>query len=93
MLCLATQSCLILCDPMNCGWPGSSAHGNSPGKNTGVGCHDLLQGNLPDPGFEPGSPALQGDSLLLSTGEAAIAQITQKNQEAWASGIVEKKIY
>ena len=24
--------------------PGSSVHGDSPGKNTGVGCHSLLQG-------------------------------------------------
>ena len=23
------------------------------GKNTGVGCYALLQGNLPDPGIEP----------------------------------------
>ena len=34
-----------------------------PGKNTGVGCHFLLQGNLPDPGIKPGSPALQADAL------------------------------
>ena len=27
------------------------------------GCHSLLQGNLPNPGTEPGSPALQEDSL------------------------------
>ena len=26
--------------------------------------HSLLQGDLPDPGIEPGSPALQADSLL-----------------------------
>ena len=34
---------------------------NFPGKNTGVGCHFFLQGNLPDPGVEPMSlvsPAL-----------------------------------
>ena len=36
---------------------------DSPGKNTGVGSHALLQGNLPDPGIEPESPALQADSL------------------------------
>ena len=36
---------------------------NSPGKNTGVGSHALLQGNLPDPGIEPGSLTLQADSL------------------------------
>ena len=29
------------------------------GKSTGVGCHFLLQGNLPNLGIEPGSPALQ----------------------------------
>ena len=28
-----------------------------PGKNTGTGCHFLLQGNLPNPGIEPVSPA------------------------------------
>ena len=32
---------------------------NSSGKNTGVGSYSLLQGILPDPGIEPGSPALQ----------------------------------
>ena len=37
--------------------PGSSVHGISPGKNTGVGCYFLLQQNLPDPGIEPESPA------------------------------------
>ena len=36
------------------------------GKNTGVGCHFLLQGNLPDPGIEPVSLVLQADSLPLS---------------------------
>ena len=38
------QSCLILCNPVNCSLPGSSVHGDSPGKYTGVGCHSLLQG-------------------------------------------------
>ena len=31
-----------------------------PGKNTGVGCHTLLQGGLPDPEFEPTSLGLVG---------------------------------
>ena len=31
-----------------------------PGKSTGVGCHFLLQGNLPDPEIELTSPALSG---------------------------------
>ena len=37
---------------------------NSSDKNTGVGSHSLLWGNLPDPGIKPGSPALQADSFL-----------------------------
>ena len=32
---------------MHCSLPGFSVHGNSPGKNTGVGCHFLLQGIFP----------------------------------------------
>ena len=36
---------------------------NSPGQNTGVGSHSLLQWILPDLGIEPGSLALQVDSL------------------------------
>ena len=28
-----------------------------------MGSHSLLQGNLPDPGIKPRSPALQADSL------------------------------
>ena len=43
-VCLVTRSCPNLCNPMDCSPPGSSVHGDSPGKNTGVGCHTLLQG-------------------------------------------------
>ena len=32
---------------MDCNPPGSSVHGDSPGKNTGVGCHALFQGIFP----------------------------------------------
>ena len=42
---LVAQSCLTLCDPMDCSPPGSFIHGDSPGKNTGVGCHAPLQGS------------------------------------------------
>ena len=41
--CLVTQSCPTLCDPTDYSPPGSSVHGIFPGKNTGVGCHFLLQ--------------------------------------------------
>ena len=52
--CLVVHSCLILCDLMDCSPPGSSAHGDAPGKNTGVGCHALLQGVFPTQGLNPG---------------------------------------
>ena len=51
---LVTQSCPALCDPMDCSLPGSSVHGDSPDKNTGLGCHGLLQGILPTHGLNPG---------------------------------------
>ena len=37
------QSCLTLCDPIDGSPPGSPLPRDSPGKNTGVGCHFLLQ--------------------------------------------------
>ena len=41
------------CGPMDCNPPRSSVHGDSPGKNTGVGCHTLLQGIFPTQGSNP----------------------------------------
>ena len=46
------QSCPNLCDSMGCSPPGSSVHGIL-GKNTGVGCHALLQGIFPTQGSNP----------------------------------------
>ena len=37
------QSCPALCDPVDGSPPGSPVFWDSPGKNTGVGCHFLLQ--------------------------------------------------
>ena len=42
-MCLVAQSRLTLCNPLDCSPPGSSVLGDSPGKNSGVGCHALLQ--------------------------------------------------
>ena len=38
-------------------------------KSTGLGSLSLLQGNLPDPGIEPGSPPLQVNSLPAELSE------------------------
>ena len=56
MLCLVTQSCPTLCDPIDSSPPGSSVHGDSPGKNTGKGCHALFQGIFPTQGSNSGLP-------------------------------------
>ena len=37
------QSCPTLCDTIDGSPPGPTVPGDSPGKNTGVGCHFLLQ--------------------------------------------------
>ena len=50
--CSVIQSCLTLCDPMDCRTPGSSVHGIFPGKNTGVSCHFLLHGIFPTQGLK-----------------------------------------
>ena len=42
-LMLSSFSPPTLWDPMDCNSPRSSVYGDSPGKNTGVGCHFLLQ--------------------------------------------------
>ena len=61
ILCLITQLCLILFDPMDCSLSGSSVHGDSLGKNTGMGCPPPR--DLPNQVIKSRSPTLQVDSL------------------------------
>ena len=52
-------SCSVVsnsCNPMDYSPPGSFVHGDSPGRNTGVGCHALLRGIFPTQGSNPGLP-------------------------------------
>ena len=51
---LSFQSCPTFCNPRDCSPPGSFVHGDSPGKNIGVGCHALLQGISPTQGLNTG---------------------------------------
>ena len=71
-VCLVPQSCPPLCNPMSCSSPGSSVHGDSQSKNTGVSCHALLQGIFPTQGSNPGLLHLlhsQAGSLPLAPPE------------------------
>ena len=87
------HSCLTLYDPINCSLAGTSIHGDSPGKNTAVGCHALFQGIFPTRGLNLGlvlkNPAAGGFFTTTTTWEApkwsiAITEIhcqaTSKNQ-------------
>ena len=69
------QSCLTLCDAMDSSPPGSSVHGDSPGKNTGVGCHALLQRIFLTQGSNPHLLCLlcwqEGSSSLAVPGKYA----------------------
>ena len=81
---IVSQSCPTLCDPMDCSLPDSSVHGHFPGKNTGMGCHALLQGNFSIQGSNPDLPhyrwilynlSHQGSTYLL--GASRVAQLVK----------------
>ena len=57
------QSCLTLCDPVDCGPPGSSVHGDFSRQEYWSGLPCPPPGDLPNPGIEPRFPTLQADSL------------------------------
>ena len=63
MKVLVAQLYLTLCNPMDCSPPDSPVHGDSPGKNPGVGLPCPSPGDLSNPGIKARSPALQWDSL------------------------------
>ena len=84
-MCLVTQLCLTLCDPMDCSPPGSSAHGDSPGKNTGVCCHALLQGIFLTQGWNPGLPHCRQFLSRLSHYKTEI-DICSKETKRWPIG-------
>ena len=59
---LVAQSCRTLCDPMDYSPPGFTVHGILQARILKLIAFPS-PGGLPDPGMEPGSPALQADSL------------------------------
>ena len=76
------QSCPALCDPLDCSPPGSCSW-DFPGKNTGVGCHFLLQEIFLTQGSDSHLLHLlhwQVDSLPLSyLGSPDFSPITSKS--------------
>ena len=79
---LSCLLCPTLCDPMDCSLPGSSW--DSPGKNTGLGCHAPLQGIFLTEGSNLHLLCLlhwQTGSLPLSTWEALISYTLIQNKK------------
>ena len=70
-----------LCDLTDCSPPGFSVHGilqfqeNSPGNNTGVDCHSLLQRNLPTQGLNTGLLHCRQVLYCLSYREVLFGQL------------------
>jgi len=74
---LVTQSCLALCDPPECSPPGSSLPMVFSRQEYWNGLAFLSTEDLLGLGREPGSPALQADSLLSALrGKGFNCQIT-----------------
>ena len=68
------QSCPTLCDPMDSSLPGSRSMGFSR-QEYWSGLPFPSPGDLPNPGIEPGSPALQTDALPSEAREASIGRV------------------
>ena len=64
LVCLVAKSCLTLCNLTDYSLLGSSVHGDFPGRNTGVGCHFLLQGIFPTQGLNMSLLCWQADLPL-----------------------------
>ena len=58
-MCSVAQSCLTLCDPVDCSLPGSSVHGISQARILEWVAISSSR-DLPNPGIQPASPALAG---------------------------------
>ena len=63
VMCLVTQSCPILCDPMDCSPARLLCPWGFSREEYWSGLPCPPPGDLPNPGTEPRSPALQVDSL------------------------------
>ena len=72
VLCLVSQLCLTLCDPMDCSPPGSSVHGDSPGTNTGVGCMPSSRGSSQPRDWTQVSHTAGGLFTIWATREATV---------------------
>ena len=74
VLCLVTQSCPNLCDPMVCSLLGSSVLGDSPGKNSGGGAM-------------PSSQPRDWTQVFCIAGRFFTSWATRESQEYWSGSL------
>ena len=88
MMCvsLVAQSCPTLCDLMDCSPLDSSVHGDSPSKNTRVGCHALLQGIFQTEGLNLGLVHCRWILYYLSH-QRSLQFYAILNEKRWASQV------
>ena len=79
-----TQLCRALCDPMDCSPTRLLRPWDFPGKDTGVGCHFLLQEIFPTQGLNPGLLCCRQTLYRLSHREVqSISRISDKLGTCW----------
>ena len=88
---LAAQSCASFCNPVNCSPPGSSVHGTLQVRILEWVAIPFSKGSCLTQGIEPGSPALQADSLPSEPPGKRFSSkeppAIQKRQETWVQSL------
>ena len=89
---------MTLGNPMDCSPPGSSVHGDSPGKKSRVGCHVLLQVIFPTQGSNPALPHCRRILYCLSHQGSPVVSIflpfpnCHVRTDSWAKSLMLGKI-
>ena len=80
---------------MDCSLPGCSVHGDSPGKNTGVGCHAFHQGMAQE--YWSGKPIpfkvitnieIASQVALVVKNQTANADVERRGFDPWVRKIL-----
>ena len=80
---VVAQSCPTLCKPMGYSTPCSSVHGFSQARILEWVAISSSR-DLPNPGIEPRSPALEADSLLSEPPEQTLIDLNQSWKSWWS---------
>ena len=76
-VCSVPQFCLTLCDPMECKPFRLLCPWDVSGKNSGMGCHFLLQGIYPAQAFKPFSSSMFIYNLFITSGNKIMDKLVR----------------